>query len=201
MMTTTNNEQATTTITRGLMVGRFQPFHNGHLYLAKQILKECDELIIAIGSAQFNYIYKDPFTAGERVLMIHAALSSEPNDVDLRKCYIIPIVNDENNARWFGHLKSMVPPFHVLYTGNEFVIGLASREVQIRKPTFLKKEQYNGTSIRKQIATMQQKNNQQLQQQNWKDLVPNAVSTIIEKLDGVKRIEMLLGSDSYPQQW
>ena len=61
-------------IIRGLMVGRFQPFHNGHLYLSNQILQECDELIIAIGSAQFNYIYKDPFTAGERVLMIHAAL-------------------------------------------------------------------------------------------------------------------------------
>ena len=196
----TNNNQAST-ITRGLMIGRFQPFHNGHLYLAKQILRECDELIIAIGSAQFNYIYKDPFTAGERVLMIHAALSSETKDIDLTKCYIIPIVNDENNARWFGHLKSMVPPFHVLYTGNEFVIGLASREVQIRKPSFLKKEEYNGTNIRKQIATMQQQNNQQLRQQNWKDLVPSAVCTIIEEIDGFKRIEMLLGSDSYPQQW
>jgi nicotinamide-nucleotide adenylyltransferase len=199
-MMTTNNKQPTT-ITRGLMVGRFQPFHNGHLYLAKQILKECDELIIAIGSAQFNYIYKDPFTAGERVLMIHEALSSELNDIDPRKCYILPIVNDENNARWFGHLKSMVPPFHVLYTGNEFVIGLASREVYIRKPSFLKKEEYNGTYIRKQIATMQQQNNQQQQQQNWKDLVPNAVYSIIEEIDGVKRIKMLLGSDSYPQQW
>jgi nicotinamide-nucleotide adenylyltransferase len=196
----TNNNQAPT-ITRGLMIGRFQPFHNGHLYLAKQILKECDELIIAIGSAQFNYIYKDPFTAGERVLMIHAALSSETKDIDLTKCYIIPIVNDENNARWFGHLKSMVPPFHVLYTGNEFVIGLASREVQIRKPSFLKKEEYNGTNIRKQIATMQQQNNQQLRRQNWKDLVPNVVCTIIEEIDGFKRIEMLLRSDSHPQQW
>jgi len=196
----TNNNQAPT-ITRGLMIGRFQPFHNGHLYLAKQILKECDELIIAIGSAQFNYIYKDPLTAGERVLMIHAALSSETKDIDLTKCYIIPIVNDENNARWFGHLKSMVPPFHVLYTGNEFVIGLASREVQIRKPSFLKKEEYNGTNIRKQIATMQQQNNQQLRRQNWKDLVPNVVCTIIEEIDGFKRIEMLLGSDSHPQQW
>jgi nicotinamide-nucleotide adenylyltransferase len=123
--------------------------------------------------------------------MIHAALSSEP-EIDLARCYIIPIVNDENNVRWFGHLKSMVPPFHVLYSGNELVAGLASREVKIKKPSFLKKYEYNGTNIRKQIATMQQ---------NWKCLVPNAVCTIIEEIDGVKRIEMLLGSDSYPQQW
>jgi nicotinamide-nucleotide adenylyltransferase len=185
------------------MVGRFQPFHNGHLHLAKQILKECDELIIAIGSAQFNYIYKDPFTAGERVLMIHAALSSEPNEIDLAKCYIIPIVNDENNARWFGHLKSMVPPYHVIYSGNEFVASLASREVKIKKPSFLKKDEYNGTNIRKQIAmtTTTKTMYKQQHQKNWKSLVPNAVCRIIEEIDGVKRIEMLLGTDSYPQQW
>ena len=201
------NKQTTRRV-RGLMVGRFQPFHNGHLHLARQILQDCDELIIAIGSAQFNYIYKDPFTAGERVLMIHAALASEPSDINLRKCYIIPIVNDENNARWFGHIKSMVPTFHVLYTGNEFVAGLAAREVEIKKPSFLKKEEYNGTNIRKQMAaassSQQQNSGQQKQQertQNWKNLVPNAVCTIIEEIDGVKRIEMLLGSDSYPQRW
>jgi nicotinamide-nucleotide adenylyltransferase len=196
------------------MVGRFQPFHNGHLHLAKQILKECDELIIAIGSAQFNYIYKDPFTAGERVLMIHSALSSETDEINLTKCYIIPIVNDENNARWFGHLKSMVPPFHVLYTGNEFVASLASHEVIIKKPSFLNKDKYNGTYIRKQIATSttnsknttttatsvarQQKENYQ---DDWRSLVPEAVFTIIEEIDGVKRIGMLLDADSYPQQW
>ena len=27
---------------RGLMLGRFQPFHKGHLALTKQILSECD---------------------------------------------------------------------------------------------------------------------------------------------------------------
>jgi len=33
---------------RGLMMGRFQPFHLGHLDLVRQILKECDEVVIAI---------------------------------------------------------------------------------------------------------------------------------------------------------
>ena len=48
-------------------MGRYQPFHLGHLDLAKQILEECDEVIIAITSSQFNYLQKDPFTAGERI--------------------------------------------------------------------------------------------------------------------------------------
>ena len=52
------------------MMGRFQPFHLGHLDLVKQILDECDEVIIAITSSQFNYLEKDPFTSGERIEMI-----------------------------------------------------------------------------------------------------------------------------------
>ncbi|MFQ5970355.1 MAG: adenylyltransferase/cytidyltransferase family protein, partial [Nitrososphaerales archaeon] len=83
---------------RALIIGRFQPFHKGHLELVKSILKECDEIIIAIASAQFNYIEKDPFTAGERILMIHEALRE--GKVDLARCYVAAIVNDENNARW-----------------------------------------------------------------------------------------------------
>ena len=176
-------------IIRGLMVGRFQPFHKGHLYLSNQILQECDELIIAIGSAQFNYIYKDPFTAGERVLMIHAALLE--SKIDLTRCYVIPIVNDENNARWLAHLRSMVPSFNILYSGNDFVTNLVSHEIKIKKPLFSKKNVYNGTNIRKQMARMQ----------NWKKLVPNAVFRVIEEIGGVTRLKTLLKSDSYPQQW
>ena len=189
-----------TTFTRGLMVGRFQPFHNGHLHLSKQILQECNELIIAIGSAQFNYIYKDPFTAGERVLMIHAALME--SGIDLAKCYIIPVINDENNARWFGHLRSMVPHFDILYSGNEFVKSLVLEEtIRIKKPEFSKKNEYNGTNIRKQLASASAAATATATVENWKTLVPNAVSKLIEEVDGVNRIRMLFNSDSNPQQW
>ena len=68
-------------IMRGLMMGRFQPFHLGHLVLVKQILSECDEVIIAITSSQFNYLEKDPFTAGERIEMIHQSLKEASVDV------------------------------------------------------------------------------------------------------------------------
>jgi nicotinamide-nucleotide adenylyltransferase len=189
-----------TIVTRGLMVGRFQPFHNGHLHLSKQILQECNELIIAIGSAQFNYIYKDPFTAGERVLMIHAALME--SGIDLAKCYIIPVINDENNARWFGHLRSMVPHFDILYSGNEFVKSLVLEEtIRIKKPEFSKKNEYNGTNIRKHLAAASAATTATATVENWKTLVPNAVSKLIEEVDGVNRIRMLLNSDSNPQQW
>jgi nicotinamide-nucleotide adenylyltransferase len=165
---------------RGLLVGRFQPFHKGHLFLIRQVFQDCDELIVVIGSAQFNYTYTDPFTAGERIMMIHASLIE--SGIDLKKCYIIPVVNDENNARWFCHLKSMVPHFDILCSGNEFVTSLVSGNIKVVKPRFSKKREYNGTNIRKLMP----------KSQSWKKLVPHSVAGIIEQVDGVTRIRFLL---------
>ena len=167
-------------IRRGLMIGRFQPFHKGHLELAKQILHDCDELIVAIGSAQFNYSYSDPFTAGERAMMVHAALVELK--LDLSKCYIIPVINDENNARWFAHLKSQVPDFDAIYSGNDFVKNLLFCETKVLKPRFSKKRVYNGTNIRKLMT----------RSNIWRGYVPKSVAELIEEIDGINRLRYLL---------
>ena len=60
----------------GLIIGRFQPFHNGHMEVLRKIFAECDHVIIGIGSAQYSHTDKDPFTAGERYHMIAEALRS-----------------------------------------------------------------------------------------------------------------------------
>ncbi len=47
-------------VNRGLYVGRFQPFHLGHLDAIKYALKEVDELVIVIGSAQYSHNSQQP---------------------------------------------------------------------------------------------------------------------------------------------
>lgn len=177
--------------TRGLITGRFQPFHNGHLALAKQVLAEYDELVVVIGSAQFNFIDKDPFTAGERAMMIHEAFKEAK--VDLSKCYIIPVMNDENNFRWIAYVRSMAPPFDALYSGNDFVRHLArsQNDISVKSPKFARKNEYNGTTIRRLI----------LRGNKWKQLVPAAVARVIEQVNGIERMKVLAGSDTNPQRW
>lgn len=175
---------------RALIIGRFQPFHKGHLQLVKSILKECDELVIAIASAQYNYIEKDPFTAGERMLMIHEALKE--GNVDLSKCYIVPLINDENNARWIGHLKSFLPSFDVAYTGNPYVSMLmCNSKIKVKKIKFYDKEKYNASKIRQLM----------LKGHAWESLVPNSVAKVIKNVDGVKRMKVISQSDTKPQEW
>ncbi|MEM2571402.1 MAG: adenylyltransferase/cytidyltransferase family protein, partial [Thermoproteota archaeon] len=45
---------------RALFIGRFQPFHKGHLYSVKHILKEFDEVVVTIAAAQYSYTIDNP---------------------------------------------------------------------------------------------------------------------------------------------
>ena len=58
----------------GLYIGRFQPFHKGHLSIVKRALEECETLVIAIGSAQESRTKKNPFSFEERKLFIWRSL-------------------------------------------------------------------------------------------------------------------------------
>jgi len=177
-------------MSRAMIIGRFQPFHNGHMELVKHILKVHDELIIVVASAQFNYLLKDPFTAGERIWMIHEALREE--GVSLDRCYILAIPNDENNARWYAHLKSYTPRFDVVYTGNEYVSMLLSKEgIKVNEPLLFNREAYNATRIRSFM----------LEDKEWRHLVPKAVARIIDSIDGVNRLKVIARAESRPQEW
>jgi len=175
---------------RGLMMGRFQPFHLGHLELVKQILNECDEVIIALTGSQFNYIEKDPFTSGERIEMIHQALKE--NDVDLNRCYIVAVENQFNIATWAGYLKSTLPNFEKVYSGNDYVaMLLADSGYEVVSPNFYEREKFNATKIRKMIAN----------DNDWEQFVPSAVSKIIKKINGVVRIKTIFETDTKPQEY
>ncbi len=76
---------------RAFFVGRFQPYHLGHHEVIRSILREVDELIIGIGSAQESHSLENPFTAGERVLMIDKAVEEPKKEMRLdKKAYLIP---------------------------------------------------------------------------------------------------------------
>ncbi|MFQ5968958.1 MAG: nicotinamide-nucleotide adenylyltransferase, partial [Nitrososphaerales archaeon] len=120
----------------------------------------------------------------------HEALSE--GKVELARCYVAAIVNDQNNARWLGHLKSFLPPFDVVYTGNAYVTMLMrSSGVKVSEVTFYDREKYNGTKIRHLL----------LKGSSWQELVPRSVAQIIEKIDGTKRIKVISKSDTKPQEW
>jgi bifunctional NMN adenylyltransferase/nudix hydrolase len=54
----------------GLIIGRFQPLHNGHVSLIERSLEENDKTIVVVGSINKLPDFKNPFTAEERIQFI-----------------------------------------------------------------------------------------------------------------------------------
>lgn len=165
---------------RGLLIGRMQPVHNGHLQVIKGILKEVDEVIIGIGSAQLSHTLKDPFTAGERVMMLTKALSE--NGIHASKYYIIPIQDVTCNSIWVAHVKMLTPPFECVYSGNPLVQRLfIEAGNKVTEPPLFNRETYSGTEVRRRI----------LIDEDWESLVPKSVINVIKEINGISRMKHL----------
>ena len=109
-------------VNRGLYVGRFQPFHLGHLGAIKSVLNEVDELVIVIGSAQYSHKGNNPFTAGERLVMIRHALQEAK--VNYSKVWIVPVPDVHLHMLWVSALEGYTPKFNVVFSNEPLTTRL-----------------------------------------------------------------------------
>lgn len=168
-------------MTRGFYIGRFQPYHNGHQSVLERIASWVDEIVIGVGSAQADHEVENPFTAGERVLMITRSLEG----LDCRY-YVIPIEDIRRNALWVAHVISMVPPFDLVFASNPLVVQLFTEaEIPVTSPAMHERETHSGTEIRRRM----------LAGEPWEHLVPPAVSDVIAEIGGVERIRRIADND------
>ena len=166
---------------RGFLIGRFQPFHNGHESVVDEISHEVEELVVGIGSAGDSHMTSDPFTAGERIMMITKALE----DIDLRT-YVVPIEDLERHSVWVSHVQSMSPEFHVAYSNNPLVIRLFEEAgVEVRQSPMYNREELEGSDIRARMISGKP----------WRDRVPDPVVRVIEEIDGIQRIRQVSAND------
>ncbi|MBI2453091.1 nicotinamide-nucleotide adenylyltransferase [Candidatus Peregrinibacteria bacterium] len=161
----------------GLFIGRFQPFHLGHLDGLNQVLKECEKVIIGIGSAEDSFLPENPFTTRERFQMIEKTLKEKK--IPENRYNIIPIRNIQNYALWTRHVELLTPPFDTVYSGSFIVRKLFNEygKCEVKKITMQKN--INATSIRKKM----------LSDENWQKFVPKVVADFILKIDGINRMK------------
>ncbi|MHA1557451.1 MAG: nicotinamide-nucleotide adenylyltransferase [Candidatus Heimdallarchaeota archaeon] len=170
---------------RGMIVGRFQPFHNGHLSVIKYILNEVDDLIVIIAASQQSHLPKNPFTAGERYDMIHNSLIEELKDIT--RVIIIPANDLNDNGLWVAHITRLVPKFDIVYTNNphtRYLFEQAGKEV--RTPPLFEREEYSAEHVRELMKKGKKE---------WKKLLPKAVVGVITDIDGLARIKAINSSD------
>ncbi len=169
----------------GLYVGRFQPFHLGHLEVVKLILSKVDELIIVVGSAQYSHTKNNPFTVGERIKMIRESLKEAK--IDLDRVQITPITDVNVHGIWVHHISLYVGKIDTVFSNDPLTSQLFFEAgFKVDSIPFFKREVYSATEIRNRILT----------DHNWRELVPKSVSHIIDSIKGVERMMTLLHTDN-----
>lgn len=170
--------------TRGLYVGRFQPFHLGHLEAIKGILQEVEELVIVIGSAQYSHDMQNPFTAGERLVMIRNSLQEAK--VDSSQVWIVPVPDVHLHMMWVSEVEGYTPKFHLVYSNEPLTRRLFMEAgYKVKNLPFYDRQNYVSTLVRKKM----------LQGDSWRSLVPKAVADFIGEIDGVNRLRDLNQTD------
>ncbi|GGM67885.1 nicotinamide-nucleotide adenylyltransferase [Halarchaeum rubridurum] len=168
-------------MTRGFYIGRFQPYHQGHHRVVADIAEEVDELVVGIGSADQSHSVRNPFTGGERIMMITKALA----DLDL-VTYAVPLEDINRNAVWVSHVRSMSPNFDVAYSNNPLVVRLFEEAgIEVRGSPMFDREVLRGTEIRERMIAGD----------DWTELVPDAVENVVSEVDGVERIRQVSDTD------
>lgn len=167
-------------MTTGLFVGRFQPFHKGHLATVKFALGKVDQLVIVVGSAQKSHEYKNPFTAGERIRMIKESLDSEK--IDLSKILIIPVPDVNVHSLWTHQVDMLVPKYDIVFANDPFTLLLfRERGVKIVEAPLVERSEMQATEIRRRMTSGGK----------WEVLVPAAVARIVKAIKGVERIKAI----------
>ncbi|MCI4332727.1 MAG: nicotinamide-nucleotide adenylyltransferase [Thermoplasmata archaeon] len=163
---------------RGLLVGRFQPFHLGHLAVVRHIVHDrpTEPLVLGIGSAEDAYTPDNPFTASERFEMIARALGAEK----ITGWLAVPIPDIHRHSLWVAHVEELVPEFSRVYTNNPLTRTLFEKaDYAVEATPLFDRERNEGASIRRLLRE---------DAPGWRERVPPSVASYLDSLRATERL-------------
>ncbi len=156
---------------KALFIGRFQPIHKGHIHTMKQILAKNEDIIMVVGSSQYSHTPDNPFTGGERIMLIRQALLDEK--IDFERIAVVPLSDINIHPLWVSHMRSFVPYFDKAYSHNPLVKRLLEEGgIKTDSTKLLERSQYSASHIR----DLRRWGNDE-----WETLVPDGVVKLIKK--------------------
>lgn len=162
----------------GLLIGRFQPFHLGHLDALRFALSKVKHLNVGIGSSNRPRQRSNPFSVQEREQMILSSIeASMKSRID-----IFSIPDLDNHQKWIELIDTAIPKFDVVFTNDELTRHLYSRRsVDVISIPFVNRENLSGTNIRDLIASGQK----------WGHLVPVGTKKFLIDVGAQERLKDL----------
>lgn len=156
-----------------LFIGRFQPFHNGHLYSLKKCLELAESVIVAVGSSQESGTENNPWDFETRKKMVESLSGVS------RKVRVVAIPDLFNDQRWGEQIVSLIKeagyePDQVVGVGNNDWTNriLKARGIMVYETGFYMRDELEGVKIRTLLNEGDE---------SWKARVPESVVKYLEE--------------------
>lgn len=174
-------------MSRALLLGRFQPPHLGHLDAIARASKRHDEVIVVVGSAQESYTHSNPFTAGERLEMLRAALAERR----LSAVLVVPLADLHRHGEWVAYVESFVPSFDEVVTNNPLTkLLFEAAGYRVRTGELYRRDTCSATRIRGRLR----------QGQSVADAVSPAVRKVLRRIRASERLRILAEGDLHDER-
>jgi len=148
-----------------LFIGRFQPFHKGHLYSLKKCFELADQVIVGIGSSQESGTENNPWDFEMRKAMI------ESLDLQGDSLKVVALPDYPDDEVWLKEVKERVGNFNVVVSNNEWVLSIMQKAGYKTVETGLfNREELEGVKIRQLMKD---------QDESWKLRVPQEVVGLV----------------------
>lgn len=174
----------------GIFTGRFQPPHYGHIKAIQKIAKKVKTIVALVSPTKTVntgalHPARNPFTFEERKRMILDSLSEMGFNANNLK--VVPLHPILPKKLWKKDL-SRLPKNRCWYIVKKGGVEEDSSQI-------LKKE---GENVKRFVLTNYMRNfnskeirRRMIMNENWQELVPDAVKKIILDIDGVNRVKSL----------
>lgn len=167
-----------------LFIGRFQPFHNGHLYSLKKCLEIANSVIVGIGSSQTSGNQDNPWDYETRKEMVESVLRGVSSQV-------VAIPDVFNDEKWGAQILSLIKEqgckaSEVVGVGNNDWTNRIFRSigVEVYETGLYKRDELEGIKIR---ALIKSRDN------SWKRRVPETVVKYLEMEEIIGWLKKIYG--------
>ena len=173
-------------MTRGMIHGRFQPFHNGHLEYLKGAAQRSDEVFVGITNPDPSQVKPEasdpdrhlpesnPYTYVERMLMVKAAAADA--GLATERLHVIPFPVNTPEL-WHAYVPNDVVQYIRLFSdwGGTKLERLQAAGFEVVVLDEGAEKELSGADVRAAIRDGR----------DWEQLVPPGVAAVIKRLERV----------------
>jgi nicotinamide-nucleotide adenylyltransferase len=172
------------TASRGMIHGRFQPFHNGHLEYLRGAADRCEQLFVGITNPDPARVRPEaadplrhlpesnPYSYVERLLMVKAAALDA--EIELERLHVIPFPVNEPEL-WHAYVPQGVVQYIRLFSdwGGTKLERLREAGYEVVVLDHGAEKEISGADVRAALR----------EDADWESLVPPRVAELLKSLE------------------